>query len=329
MKEGIETVRAAVIGAGAMGRHHVRLLARLLGPGSVLVVDADPARAEGAALEHGASVAAGIDEILNAVDVAVVAVPTVDHLEVSERLIEAGIHVLVEKPIAADLDQADALIAAAASRGVVLAVGHVEFYNPAVQEVLSLGLEPRFVEVERMSPFSPRSLDVDVVLDLMIHDLQILHALDPSPVREVRAVGIDVLSDRVDIADARIELESGCVANLTASRVSAERVRQLRVFFEDRYFSLDYQEQTVRGARRVRGEEAADGGDPVSAGGPAGRILAADLEVEGGEPLRHELEAFLDRCASGETPFVNGAAGRRALETALLVNSTIAGGAGA
>lgn len=312
-----------------MGRHHVRLLSRLLGPDSVLVVDADPARAKEAALAHGASVAAGIDEVLNAVDVAVVAVPTVDHLAVSARLIEAGVHVLVEKPIAADLALADALIAAAASRGVVLAVGHVEFYNPAVQELLALGFVPRFVEVERMSPFSPRSLDVDVVLDLMIHDLQILHALDPSPVREVRAVGIDVLSDRVDIADARIELESGCVANLTASRVSAERVRQLRVFFEDRYYSLDYQKQTVRGARRVRGEAETAGRDSASAGGPAGRILAADLEVEGGEPLRLELEAFLDRCAGGGAPFVDGVAGRRALETALLVNSTIAGSAGA
>jgi len=318
-----------VVGAGAMGRNHVRLLAGLLGADSVLVVDVDPARAEAAALEHGAGVATGIDEILNAVDVAVVSVPTVDHLAVSARLIEAGIHVLVEKPIAANLDLADALIAAAAARGVVLAVGHVEFYNPAVQEVLALGFVPRFVEVERMSPFSPRSLDVDVVLDLMIHDLQILHALDPSPVREVRAVGIDVLSDRVDIADARIELESGCVANLTASRVSAERVRQLRVFFEDRYYSLDYQKQTVRGARRVRGEAETARRDSASAGGPAGRILGADLEVEGGEPLRLELEAFLNRCAGGGAPFVDGAAGRRALETALLVNSTIAGSAGA
>lgn len=322
-------MRAGVVGAGAMGRHHVRLLSDLLGPESVLVVDAETARAEAVAREHGASVAGGLERLLDAVEVAVVAVPTVDHLEVAGRLVEAGIHVMVEKPVAVDLAQADALIAAAAARGVVLAVGHVEFYNPAVQEVLALGLAPRFVEVERMSPFSPRSLDVDVVLDLMIHDLQILHALDPSPVREVRAVGIDVLSDRVDIADARIELESGCVANLTASRVSAERVRQLRVFFEDRYFSLDYQQQTVRGARRVRSSEDAGGAGPVAAGGPAGRILAADLEVERGEPLRLELEAFLDRCAGGMARFVDGADGRRALETALLVNSTIAGGAAA
>ena len=319
--------RAGVVGAGVMGRHHVRLLTDLLGSRSVSVVDAAAGRAATVADEHGAAVARGLEELAEAVDVAVVAVPTVDHLDVAGRLIEAGVHVLVEKPIAVDLAEADALIAAAAARGVVLAVGHVEFYNPAVQELLAAGRGPRFVEVERMSPFSPRSLDVDVVLDLMIHDLQILHALDPSPVREVRAVGIDVLSDRVDIADARIELESGCVANLTASRVSAERVRQLRVFLEDRYYSLDYQEQTVRGFRRVQGKDAAT---PVtaasaSAGGPAGRILPADLEVEQGEPLRRELEAFLDRCAGGRAALVDGEAGRRALRTALRVNSTIAG----
>ncbi len=321
---------AGVVGAGVMGRHHVRLLADLLAPESVFVLDADGARAGRVAGEHGASVAGGLDELARTVDAAVVAVPTVDHLDVAKRLIETGVHVLVEKPIAVDLAQADALVATAAARGVVLAVGHVEFYNPAVQELLASGRRPRFVEVERLSPFSPRSLDVDVVLDLMIHDLQILHALDPSPVREVRAVGIDVLSDRVDIADARIELESGCVANLTASRVSAERVRQLRVFFEDRYCSLDYQEQTVRGFRRVGGEAP---GTPAAlsaaaAGGPAGRIVPADLDVERGEPLRGELEAFLARCAGRPAPFVDGEAGRRALQTALRVNEAIAGGEG-
>ncbi len=319
-------LRAGVVGAGVMGRHHVRLLTDLLGPGSVFVVDADPALAGSVAAEHGAAVVGGLEEMSRTVDAAVVAVPTVDHLDVAAHLLDVGIHVLVEKPIAVDLLEADALITVAAARGVVLAVGHVEFYNPAVQALLATGRGPRFVEVERMSPFSPRSLDVDVVLDLMIHDLQILHALDPSPVREVRAVGIDVLSDRVDIADARIELESGCVANLTASRVSAERVRQLRVFFGDRYHSLDYQEQTVRGFWRVRGADVAAPAtaSAASAGGPAGRIVPADLEVEQGEPLRRELEAFLDRCAGGGAALVDGEAGRRALKTALRVNSTIA-----
>ena len=315
-----------MVGAGVMGGHHVRLLADLLEPRSVVVVDVEAVRSQGVAAEHGATVAAGLEELAEAVDLAVVAVPTVDHLDVAMRLIEAGVHVLVEKPIAVDLAQADAMIAAAAARGVVLAVGHVEFYNPAVQELLASACGPRFVEVERMSRFSPRSLDVDVVLDLMIHDLQILHALDPSPVCEVRAVGIDVTSDRVDIADARIELESGCVANLTASRVSTERVRQLRVFFADRYHSLDYQEQTVKGFRRVRSRDAgAATAAAAGTGGPAGLIVSADLEVEQGEPLRRELEAFLDRCAGGGASLVDGEAGRRALETALRVNSTIAG----
>ncbi len=314
---------AGVVGVGAMGRHHVRLLADLLGRDSVMALDADRERAAGVAAEHGVGVAEDLEELGAAVDAAVVAVPTVDHLDVAGRLIADGCHVLVEKPIAASLETADALVEAAISRGVVLAVGHVEFYNPAVQRVLAQGLAPRFVEVERLSPFSPRSLDVDVVLDLMIHDLQILHALDPSPVREVRAVGIDVLSDRVDIADARIEFESGCVANLTASRVSADRVRQLRVFFEDRYLSLDYQQQTVRGARRVRG------GSPGAEGTPLVRIVPSDLEVEAGEPLRGELVAFLDRCRGGGARFVDGKSGRRALQTALLVNETIARGAAA
>ncbi len=311
-----------------MGRHHVRLLCELLTPAAVGVVDADAERALTVAEPHGAEVVDSLDALAAQVDAAVVAVPTVDHLDVASRFIRAGVHVLVEKPIAGDLEDAAELVRAADRAGVVLAVGHVEFYNPAVQEVLALGLRPRFVEVERMSSFSPRSLDVDVVLDLMIHDLQILHALDPSPVRDVRAVGIDVLSDRVDIADARIELESGCVANLTASRVSGERVRQLRLFFEDRYVSLDYQEQTVRGARRVRGVEAARDAAAATAAGPLARIVAADLDVERDEPLRLELEAFLDRCNGGSREIVDGRAGRRALETAMLVNARIAGSAG-
>jgi predicted dehydrogenase len=199
----------------------------------------------------------------------------------------------------------------------VLAVGHVEFYNPAVQALLAVGrdlkMPPRFLEVQRLAVFTPRSLDVDVVLDLMIHDLQILHALDPSPVAEVRATGIAVLSPRVDIANARVELASGCVANLTASRVSAERVRKLRAFLPSRYYSLDYQAQEIRGYRL----EDAEGGR---------RILPADLEVERAEPLRRELEAFVAACRgddSGRGPLADGSAGRQALATALAVVAAI------
>jgi len=250
------------------------------------------------------------------IDAAVVAVPTVAHAEIGCALLERGIHVLVEKPIAASLAEADRLLAAQAVGGAVLAVGHVEFYNPAVQALLTVDVPPRFLEVQRLGVFSPRSLDVDVVLDLMIHDLQILHALDPSPVAEVRTTGIAVLSTRIDIANARIELESGCVANLTASRVSSERVRKLRAFLPSRYYSLDYQAQEIRGYRL----EERDG---------ERKILPDDLPIVRIEPLRRELEAFVAACTGGvggveaSAPLVSGAAGRQALATALAVVAAI------
>ncbi len=192
----------------------------------------------------------------------------------------------------------------------MLAVGHVEFYNPAVQALLAVGTAPRFVEVQRLGVFSPRSLDVDVILDLMIHDLQILHALDPSPVAEVRATGIAVLSPRIDIANVRIELASGGVANLTASRVSSERVRKLRAFLPNRYYSLDYQAQEIKGYRL---EET----------GTQRRILPDDLPVERAEPLKRELEAFLAACRGEEAPRVDGVRGRQALATALAIVEAI------
>jgi predicted dehydrogenase len=253
-----------------------------------------------------------LEALADQIEAAVVAVPTVAHAEVGEMLLRRGLHVLVEKPIASSLDEADRLIAAADRGGGVLAVGHVEFYNPAVQALVGLvgvGLPPRFLEVQRLGVFSPRSLDVDVILDLMIHDLQILHALDRSPVAEVRATGIPVLSARIDIANARIALESGCVANLTASRVSAERVRKLRAFLPSRYYSLDYHAQEIRGYQLE---------------GPAGegerpRIVPADLVVEKAEPLRRELEAFVAACRGEAAPLVDGRSGRQALATALAV----------
>jgi predicted dehydrogenase len=189
-------------------------------------------------------------------------------------------------------------------------VGHVEFFNPAVQALLTVGSTPCFVEVQRLGVFSPRSLDVDVVLDLMIHDLQILHALDPSPVAEIRATGIAVLSSRIDIANVRVELASGAVANLTASRVSSERARKLRVFLPNRYYSLDYQAQEIKGYR-------------LEEEGVPKRILPDDLAVEHAEPLRRELEAFLAACRGEDAPRVDGAQGRRALETALAVVEAI------
>ncbi|MCG8461319.1 MAG: hypothetical protein MI919_33960, partial [Holophagales bacterium] len=225
------------------------------------------------------------------------------------QTLEWGRHLLVEKPMASSLAEADAMLAA---RGddQVLAVGHVESYNPAVQALLGQGQPPRFVEAQRLSPFTPRSLDVDVILDRMIHDLQILHALDPSPIAEIRCTGIDVLSSRIDIATARIELESGVTANVTASRVSAEPVRKLRVFQHRRYFSIDYREQELKGFRlEEEGEKKV--------------ILPVELEVPRVEPLRAELEAFAAVCRGRDRPYVSGEAGRRALETALRVRDAI------
>ena len=286
-----------------MGRNHVRILSSLPGVELVGVHDPDPK-----AGELGVRVFDRLEDLAGEIDAAVVAAPTVAHADIGCFLLQQKAHVLVEKPIASSLAEADRLLEAQGDR--VLAVGHVEFYNPAVQALVGVGTPPRFVEVQRLGVFSPRSLDVDVVLDLMIHDLQILQALDPSPVVEVRATGINVLSPRVDICNARVELGSGCVANLTASRVSSERVRKLRAFLPSRYYSLDYHAQEIRGYQL----EERDGGR---------KILPSDLPVTKAEPLLRELEAFVAACRGEKAPLVTGAAGRRALETALAVVEAI------
>jgi predicted dehydrogenase len=208
------------------------------------------------------------------------------------------------------LDEADRLLQA--SSGRTLAVGHVEFFNPAVTALLEHSSTPRFVVVERLSPFTVRSLDIDVVLDLMIHDLQILHALDPSPVVEVRALGVAVLSQRIDLANVRLELESGCVATVTASRVSAERVRTLRAFLEDSYLSLDYQTQTLNGYRLSR----LDGATIPNEAEWGERISALDVSIEPQEPLRLELESFVSSCRGEEVTCVGGVEAREALARA-------------
>jgi len=302
----VKPLAVGVIGIGALGRHHTRILSTL--PGARLVGIHDRRRdvGEAVAAEFGSRHFESPEPLLAECEAVVLAVPTIDHASLGAEILGRGLHLMVEKPIAGSLGEADALLAARGDR--VLAVGHVEFFNPAVQALLDLGQPPRFVESQRLGVFSPRSLDVDVVLDLMIHDLQILHALDPSEVTEVRATGIAVLSERVDIANARVALASGAVANLTASRVSAERARKLRLFLPSAYYSLDYTLQEIKGYRLVAG-----------AGGR--RIEAADLAVEKAEPLRRELEAFVAACrgeAGGR--FVDGAAARRALATALDVD---------
>ena len=302
-------MRVGVIGTGALGRHHVRILSDLPDVELVGVFDVRPEVSAAVAAEFGTQSFPGLELLSSEIEAAVVAVPTIDHANIGCPLLERGIHVLVEKPIASSLAEADRLVNAAVDS--VLAVGHVEFYNPAVEQLLGIEQRPGFVEIHRLAAFSPRSLDVDVVLDLMIHDLQILHALDDSPVAEVRATGISVLSDRIDIANTRIALSSGCVANLTASRVSAERVRKLRAFLPSRgYYSVDYQEQEIRGFR-------------LAQQGSERQIVPDPLEVEKQEPLKRELECFVAACRQEPARLVDGLQGRRALKTALRVLTAV------
>lgn len=292
------------MGTGALGRHHVRLLSELEEAELVGVRDIDDGRACEATGAFGGRVFDDLESLAAEIDVAVVAVPTHEHAQVGCRLLEAGVHVMVEKPIATSLDEADALVAAAGDR--LLAVGHVEFYNPAVQALLGIGLPPGFAEVHRMGEFSPRSLDIDVVRDLMIHDLQILQSLDSSPLKKLSAVGVNVLTDRDDIANARLEFESGLVANLTASRVSDQKIRKLRVIVPGIYLSLDYQKQEIKGYK-------------LDKGGRGRGLERLDVSIEQDEPLKCELRAFLAACRGESVALVTGEDGRRALATALQV----------
>ncbi len=301
-------IKAGVVGTGALGRHHVRILGEMPEADLMGLYDQRPEVAATIAAEHGTTSFGSLEELAEQVDAVVLAVPTYAHAKLGCQLLERNTHLLVEKPIAASLEEADQLLEAAGDR--VLAVGHVEFYNPAVQALLAVDVPPRFIEAQRLSPFTPRSLDVDVLLDLMIHDLQLLHALDPSALREIRATGIEVLSSRIDIANARLEFESGMVANVTASRVSAEGVRKMRVFLRNRYYSIDYREQQIKGFGLKEQDEHR-------------LIMPEEITVHPREPLRSELEAFIAACQGKKGRYVDGRDGRRALETALMVRQSI------
>ena len=294
-----------VVGTGSQGRHHVRILSRLPEARLVGVYDADPEVAARVAAEHGTRAAASLDELAGSVEAAVVAVPTRDHLAVGLPLLERGVHLLVEKPIAASRAEAQRLVSAAGDR--VVAVGHIEFFNPAVQALLDRRLAPGFAEIHRLAEFKPRSLDINVILDLMIHDLQVLHALDPSPVREIRANGIHVLTDQIDIANVRIELESGCVANLTASRVSRETIRKLRLFSRNgAYYSLDYLRRRLHEVRLERTDA-----------GP--RIEQGEVEIGSTDSMELELTRFLAACRGEPARLVDAEQGLFALTTALSI----------
>jgi predicted dehydrogenase len=382
-------VRVAVAGAGAFGKNHLRVYRELetAGQGVALVaaVEPDPARAADHAAKYAIPVFATVDELLAAdlkLDAATVAVPTMHHHAVASVLLDAGLDLLVEKPLAATLAEADDLLALAAKHSRILQPGHLERFNPAVLAVQPQLRRPMFFESHRLSIFTPRALDVDVVLDLMIHDLDIVLTFAASPVREVRAVGLPILSPKVDIANVRVEFESGCVANFTASRVSTERVRKLRFFEPRQYVSIDYARQDLLVIRVDAGVTAGVAGGVAEgiAAGPgigaaAGRIAPAALAqfaasgaaaglpaeiaaalaagkadpallaklaaaagaagpapglsfvkppVTPGEPLRLEIESFLEAVRTRREPRVTAWQGREALALALEIQAAMA-----
>ncbi len=300
----MQTVQAAVIGAGAFGRNHLRVIHQSRNATLSGVLDADPQRAADAAAPYGCPVFATIEELAAASQAAVLATPTVTHAEIGCRLMELGLDVLVEKPIAHDLEAARRLVDTAARERRILQIGHLERFNPAVLALESVIGHPLFFEIHRLSEFSPRSLDIDVVLDLMIHDIDIVLSLTGRMPDEIRAAGISILSPKVDIANVRLQFPGGCIANLTASRVSTERVRKLRLFQPHEYISLDYSRQDAVRFRVKPSKEL------------AGAIDFAPLPVAKDEPLRLELESFFECVTTRRAPRVPGVQGLGALEVA-------------
>jgi predicted dehydrogenase len=300
----VAELRVAVVGVGHLGRHHARLFAAMSGVELVAVVDTKPERAREIAGVSGTRGVFDSRELLGSVDAVTVAVPTESHVEVALPFLERGVAVLVEKPMARTLADADTLIDAARRSGAVLAAGHTERFNPAVAAAAPLLVDPRFIEVHRLGAFPERSLDIDVVFDVMIHDLDVVLAIVKSEVESIEAVGVPVLTGRVDIANARLKFANGCIANITASRISRDRVRKIRFFQPAAYLSIDYAAQKVEMWRLVKGA------------GPMPSIDGGELPVQNEEPLKRELEDFVDAVRGGRPPLVTGDEGRRALALA-------------
>ena len=301
--EFMSKLRMAVVGAGQFGRNHCRVIHESERAELTAVVDLDGARASEAAALYGSQAFRDASELKDRVDAVVVAVPTRAHEQVATTLIEAGIDVLVEKPITPDTGSAARLIDVAEKHGCILQVGHLERFNPAVLELERRATVPLFFEIHRMNVVSPRSLDVDVVLDLMIHDVDIVLALTRAEPQEIRAAGISILSGKVDIANVRLQFPNGCVANLTASRISTERVRKLRLFQPQQYLSLDYSRQDLA----------------IFSVGEGGRIGFEQATVTKAEPLKLQLEAFLDCVETRNPPKCGGRGARQTLGAAMAI----------
>ena len=302
----MKTPRIGVVGVGHIGKNHARLYAEIAGAQFTAIYDTDRAVAEKRAAEFNVKAVASLDEFAEMVDAASIATPTSTHFEIARDLLTRGKHLLVEKPIADDTARASELAELAAARGLVLQVGHVERFNPVLSALEKRLTNPRFIEAHRLSPYPNRSTDIGVVLDLMIHDLEIILHLVRSPIQSVDAVGVPVLSRGEDIANARIRFENGCVANITSSRISPEQMRKIRVFQEDVYLSLDYQNQSGEMYQRT-----AEG------------LKREAVEIEPGEPLKRELAAFIECAATGRAPKVSGFQAAAALELAVDITRRI------
>lgn len=310
----MSSLRAAVIGAGYLGRFHAQKYAALEGVELVAVVDTDEERAKAVAAETGTLAYRDYRQLFDSVDLVSVAVPTLAHFQVAGDFLSAGCHVLVEKPITQTLEQADKLIALADRQGVVFQVGHLERFNPAVLALRDELTTPVFVESHRLAPFGPRGTDVNVVLDLMIHDIDIILTMVQSKVSHISATGVPILSEEVDIANARLEFENGCVANVTASRVSRDAMRKIRIFQSDAYFSIDYQKHKIAICRK--------GGSGFPIPGLPG-IMVQEKEFEKRDSLMAEIRSFVQAVKDGSRPVVTGEDGRRALDLVLQITKKL------
>jgi len=302
----MKALRVGVVGVGHIGKNHARLYAEVGTAEFTAIYDTNVGTATEIASQYGIRAAGSLGEFAQLIDAASVATPTSSHFEVARSLLQNGKHLLIEKPIAENTAQASELAALATERQLVLQVGHVERFNPVLSALEARLTHPRFIEAHRLSPFPDRSTDIGVVLDLMIHDLEIISHLVRAPVQSIDAVGVPVLSRREDIANARIRFENGCVANVTSSRISPERMRKIRVFQEDAYLSLDYQNQSGEIYRKVNG-----------------RIERAPVEIEKEEPLKRQLLSFLECARTGVRPKVSGFEATAALELAIEITKRI------
>ncbi len=303
----MKRLKAAVVGVGYLGRFHAQKYAAMEDVDLVAVVDIDAARAGEVASEVGTRAYTSVGQIEGGIDAASVAVPTTSHARVAIELLERGVAVLLEKPMASSVEEAHAIMGAAASSGSILQIGHLERFNPALVELKNAITDPMFIEAHRISPFRERGTDVDVILDIMIHDLDIILDLVGAPLKSMEAVGVSVLTDRVDIANARIRFVTGCIANITASRVSAEVMRKIRIFQKNAYISLDF--------ARAEADLYTLGSDR--------KIDHSHMAMSESDALASEIRSFVDAVRGEHEVAVDGAAGLRALEAALAVRENL------